>query len=300
MKICLRICWPLARDAAAVTLLVFAFEAATAAASYSSPTTSVPSVEATSHTSPPPMLSLGNVTIGASVLETVKRLGPPDVVQTTDLGHEWQWVEATGIDREVLADDDLIVRQILVAQPARIPDQTPPPLVQPAEFKALGIPVDDAAGAIAAGGGNPIVEPDPAVRAWDFPGGVLVGELENGVVGRLLALDDVWARRLGYLQPPPAADAPLNYRAPVLTQEFYAAYPPDALRANIEGTAVVRVLIDSGGAPKDARIVVTSGNSEIDGAALESVRRSKFRAARCDDVPCPGVYFDLQQYSIFR
>jgi TonB family protein len=92
----------------------------------------------------------------------------------------------------------------------------------------------------------------------------------------------------------------LVYRAPTLIQDYNVPYPSAALRANIEGTAVIRVLIDSSGAPKDARIVVPSGNADIDAAALESVRKSKFRAARCDDAACAGVYFDLQQYSIFK
>jgi TonB family protein len=286
MKICLRNFW---------VVLAVALEAA----NYSSP---LPSASApASYNSPLPgaQLVLGNIAIGASVLDAVKRFGPPDVVRTTDLGHEWQWVDETGLDREVLANDDMVVRQVLVAEPAPIAGQ-PPPLRQPMEFKVLGVLVDDAAGAIAAVGGNPIVEPDPTVRAWDLPGGVLVAELDNGVVARMLALDDTAARLLGYLQPPPPARMPAAYRAPVLTQDYYVPYPADALRGNVEGTAVVRVLIDPKGAPKDLSIVVASGNSAIDAAALESVRKSTFRPARCDGVPCAGVYFDLQDFSIFK
>jgi TonB family protein len=86
------------------------------------------------------------------------------------------------------------------------------------------------------------------------------------------------------------------YRAPRLTQDYSVPYPAAAWRANIEGRAVVRVLVDRTGAPKDMRIVVTSGDADIDAAALESVRKSTFRAARCDDSPCAGVYFDLQDF----
>jgi len=248
---------------------------------------------------PTPALALGEVTIGATVLDAVKRFGAPDVIRTTDLGHEWQWVETGGLDREVLADDDMIVHQVLIALPAPIEGQSPPPIIQPAEFHALAVSVDDAADAVESAGGTSIVEPDPAVRAWSFSGGVLVAELDGGAVGRLLALDDFMARRLGYLQPPPEV-RPAVYRAPILTRDFYASYPTAALRAGIEGRAVVRVLVDTAGAPKDVRIVVTSGNADIDAAALESARKSAFRPARCDDSPCAGVFYDLQDYSLIK
>ncbi|HEY5094293.1 MAG TPA: energy transducer TonB [Candidatus Eremiobacteraceae bacterium] len=248
---------------------------------------------------PPPRLALGSVAIGASVLDAVKIFGAPDVIRNIDLGHEWQWVEAGGLDREVLTDDDMTVRQVLVAVPASIEGESPPPVVQPPEFRALAVPVDDAAGAVAAAGGTSIVEPDPTIRAWSFPGGVLVAELESGAVGRLLALDDFMARVLGYLEPPPDMKSSV-YRAPLLTRDYYTSYPMAALRAGIEGRAVVRVLIDPTGTPANVRIVVSSGNADIDAAALESARKSAFRPAHCDDTPCQAVYFDLQDYSIVR
>jgi len=254
-----------------------------------------PSVQA----SPGDRLALGGVTVGVTVLDAVRAFGAPDVIRTTDLGHEWQWVEAGGLDREVLADDDMVVRQVLIARPSPIAGESPPPVVQPAEFRALAVSVDDAAGAVEAAGGTAIVEPDPSIRAWSFPGGVLVAELDGDIVGRLTALDDRMARRLGYLEPPPEVQ-PAIYRAPVLTREFYASYPIAALRAHIEGRAVVRVLVDPEGSPKDVRIVVSSGSADIDAAALESARKSEFRPARCDDSPCAGVYFDLQDYTLIE
>jgi TonB family protein len=246
--------------------------------------------------SPGSGLSLGGVTIGATVLDAVKAFGAPDVIRTTDLGHEWQWVETGGLDREVLTDDDMVVRQVLIARPAPIAGESPPPVVQPAEFHALAVSVDDAAVAVEAAGGTAIVEPDPSIRAWSFPGGVLVAELDGDIVGRLTTLDDRMARLLGYLQPPPERQ-PAIYRAPVLTRDFNASYPTAALRAGIEGRAVVRVLVDPNGTPKDVRIVVSSRNADIDAAALESARKSAFRPARCDDAACAGVFFDLQDYS---
>jgi TonB family protein len=244
-------------------------------------------------------LSLGKVILGSSVLDAVKLFGAPDVLRTTDLGHEWQWLDTGGLDREILTDDDMVVREVLVARPAPIAGESPAPAVQPAEFHALAVPVDEAAEAFAAAGGISIAEPDPAVRAWSFSGGVVIAELDNGVTGRLTALDDIMARRLGYLQPPPDI-RPSIYHAPVLTHDFIVPYPTTPWRENIEGRAVVRATIDTTGAPKDVRIVVSSGSADLDAAALESVRKSSFRSARCDDTPCPGVFYEVQDFALIH
>jgi len=248
----------------------------------------------------PQILSLGGVVIGHSVLDVVKWIGPPDVLRTTDVGHEWQWVDAGGLDREVLADDDMIVRQVLVAEPASIPGSKPPPIVQPAEFAALHVSADEAGAAIAKAGGEMIAEPDPSVRAWSLSGGVVVEELESGRVGQLLALDDLSARNLGYLSPAPFASVPLARRAPVMTNEFIVPYPDDAARDGIEGTVVLRVVIGANAGVERADIVVSSRNDEIDAAAVQSAKKSTYRPAQCDGTPCRGVYFDLQSYTLIR
>ena len=247
---------------------------------------------------PPPALSLAGVAIGSSVLTVVPLFGPPDVVRNTDVGHEWQWVEAGGLDREILTDDDMAVRQILVAEPTSIPGQKPQPETEPPEFPALGMTAVDATAAVEKAGGEAIAEPDPTVRAWSLPGGVVVAELEGGKVGQLLALDDLSARRLGYLQPPPPMTPPLVRRAPVMTKEYVTPYPDAAARAGIEGTVVVRVVVGVDGRPERADVVVSSHNAEIDAASVQSANKSEYRPAQCDGSPCRGVFFDLESYSL--
>jgi TonB family protein len=248
----------------------------------------------------PPTLSLGGVIIGSSILDVVKWIGPPDVVRTTDIGHEWQWVDAGGLDREVVTDDDMTVRQVLVAEPASLPNSKPAPTVQPAEFAALRVSADDAGVAIAKAGGEIIAEPDPTIRAWSLSGGVVVAELESGRVGQLLALDDLSARNLGYLSPPPFAALPLVRRAPVMTKEFVTPYPDSAARAGIEGIVVVRVVIGPDGGVERADIVVSSHDDEIDAASVQSAKKSTYRPAQCDGTPCLGVYFDLQSWTLIQ
>jgi TonB family protein len=295
MKICLRNTCRRVRESLACSVLALLFAGGAPAATAPPVATASPSARATAA----PQLSLGGVVVGASVLDAVKRYGAPDIVRTTDLGHEWQWLDTGGLDREVLTDDDMVVRQVLIAEPAPIAGESPAPTVQPAEFHALAVSVDEAANVFAAAGGTAIAEPDPAIRAWSFSGGVLVAELDNGVTGRLTALDDIMARRLGYLQPPPDI-RPSVYHAPVLTRDFVVPYPRAPLGDNVEGVAVVRTTIDPMGAPKDVRIVVTSGNADLDAAAVEAVRKSAFRPARCDNAPCPGVFYEVQEFTIFH
>jgi TonB family protein len=260
-----------------------------------------PAVSSSPAVSPsPPILSLGGVVIGHSVLDVVKWIGPPDVLRTTDSGHEWQWVDAGGLDREVLADDDMVVRQVLVAEPASVPGSKPAPIVQPAEFAALHVSADDAGVAIAKAGGEMIAEPDPTIRAWALSGGVVVEELESGRVGQLLALDDLSARNLGYLSPAPFASLPFVHRAPVMTKEFIVPYPDDAARAGIEGTAVLRVVVGPDGGVERVDVVVSSHNDEIDAASVQSAEKSTYRPAQCDGTPCRGVYFDLQSYTLIH
>jgi TonB family protein len=289
MKICLRNICRRVRDSLGCSVIA-ALLAAAAPAATTSPAAPAPVA---------PPLTLGGIAIGASVLDAVKRFGAPDVLRTTDLGHEWQWLDTGGLDREVLTDDDLVVREVLVAEPAPIAGESPPPAVQPAEFQALAVSVDDATNVFGAAGGIALAEPEPAIRAWSFSGGVVVAEVEDGITGRLTAFDDIMARRLGYLQPPPDI-IPSIYHAPVVTRDFNVPYPITPWRDGIEGRAVVRATIDPSGAPKDVRIVVTSGNADLDAAAIEAVRKSSYRGARCDDVPCPGVYYGLQDFAIYH
>jgi TonB family protein len=248
----------------------------------------------------PPVLTLGGVNIGQSILEVVRWIGPPDVVRTTDVGHEWQWVDEGGLDREILTDDDMIVRQVLVAEPASLPGSKPPPIVQPAEFAALGVTATDAGVAVAKAGGESIAEPDPTIRAWALSGGVVVAELESGRVGQLLALDDLSARHLGYLTPPPGAALPLVRRAPVMIKEFVTPYPDSAARTGMEGTVVVRVVVGPDGGVERADVVVSAHNDEIDAASVQSAKKSTYRPAQCDGTPCRGVYFDLQSWTLIQ
>ncbi|PPT92747.1 energy transducer TonB [Xanthomonas theicola] len=57
-------------------------------------------------------------------------------------------------------------------------------------------------------------------------------------------------------------------------------YPSAALRRGDSGTVVVRVEVDAGGAPAGVALVKRSGSRELDRAAMETVRRWRFRPAQ--------------------
>jgi TonB family protein len=236
---------------------------------------------------PPPPLTLGGIAIGRSVLEAVRSLGMPDVVDTTDSGHLWQWARSDGLDREVMTDDDLVVTQVLVARtvssPSNRPTATPAPA--PRELPLLGMSPADAGAAVVPLGGVALPQPDPDVRAWSYRGGVVVAQSSSGAVVRVIALDDRSARFRGFLQPPLAAAV---RTAPKLVSAIVSHPLPAGA-----GIAIVRVTIDAQGRVADEKVVVPSGDGDVDRWVLENIRKSTFLPATCAGVPCAGVYLDI-------
>jgi protein TonB len=58
------------------------------------------------------------------------------------------------------------------------------------------------------------------------------------------------------------------------------AYPPAAKRLRLQGTAIVRVLVNLEGKPESVRLETSSGASVLDDAAVEAVRHWTFVPAR--------------------
>ncbi len=236
--------------------------------------------------------SLAGVTLGQSVLSVSASLGPPDLVQSTDDGQEWRWFDGKGIDVDLLADDALIVHQILIARPQS--QGRPAPLVQPKEWALLESGRGRAENALAAAGAQRQPEPERTIGAWRLGSQLLVLEFSGEAVTKMLLLDDASARRFGYLGPHPLS----AYRAPRLARQAAVEYPKGAIRDRAQGVVVVRVVVGVAGAVKDARVILSSGNADIDAAETQSMRQSTFRPARCDGVPCEGVFLDREDYSL--
>jgi protein TonB len=60
-------------------------------------------------------------------------------------------------------------------------------------------------------------------------------------------------------------------------------YPLDLFDQGQEGEALVRVLVDERGTVDSVEVAESSGNAELDHAALESLRTTRFTPARRGD-----------------
>lgn len=77
-------------------------------------------------------------------------------------------------------------------------------------------------------------------------------------------------------------------------------YPPMALRRRIEGTVGLKILVTAQGTAGQVQVTSSSGSSLLDKAAVETVRKWKFKPARRGDTPIPGwamqrIAFNLPQ-----
>ncbi|MDQ2817632.1 MAG: energy transducer TonB [Candidatus Eremiobacteraeota bacterium] len=248
--------------------------------------------------SSPPLspLSLGGIIVGQPVLDSVRVYGAPDLVQTIDDGHEWRWYDAAGIDRDLLTDDALKVRRIMLSRPQRLPKRPAPALVQPPEAPVLDANSSGADRTMRDLGAKLLrTPPDYSAVVWRLGDGVVVAELQAGRVARLLGLDWEAATALGYL---PGGTVATKHRPPVLLHLKALGYPRSAVDARAQGVVVLKVEIDSAGKVGAVSILVSSGHSDIDDAEVRTMQGSTFEPARCADVPCAGIYLDREEYEI--
>jgi TonB family protein len=238
-------------------------------------------------------LTLGGATIGAPVEALTRAFGSPGLVQTTDDGHEWRWFDAGGLDVDILVDNTLTVRQVLVSRPEEV-NGTPSKLVQPREFPVLEQPSGTAAASMRSSGAVREPEPENSVTAWRVAGGLVVLELRDGRVRKILALDNASAANHGYVPGPHGA----SYRSPRLLHQYPVDYPKRAIERRAEGVVVVAVDLASTGSAKSVRVIVSSGDADIDAAEVLSMRRSTFAPARCNGEPCDGIYLDREEYTL--
>lgn len=101
---------------------------------------------------------------------------------------------------------------------------------------------------------------------------------------------------------PSAAPAPARSTAsnasPVPTSQPAPRYPRNALRAGAEGTVQVQVDVGPDGVPISVALASGSGNRELDRAALEAVRRWRFRPAIANGEPTVGRVTVPIQFSV--
>ncbi len=75
---------------------------------------------------------------------------------------------------------------------------------------------------------------------------------------------------------------------PIAGQNPSPRYPPAALRRRESGTVMVRVDVGPDGVPTSTSLVEGSGSRDLDKAALDAVRRWRFRPAQVNGRPTVG------------
>ncbi len=83
-------------------------------------------------------------------------------------------------------------------------------------------------------------------------------------------------------QPKPVASTEVPPKTESLAQP---AYPEEARKAGVEGKAIVEVTVGADGVMRRCSLVVSSGNAQLDEAALQAVHVSKFAPGTKDGKP---------------
>ena len=86
----------------------------------------------------------------------------------------------------------------------------------------------------------------------------------------------------------PARPAAVASREPVPIETPAPRYPAQAMRRGESGTVLVRIQIGPDGVPTDASIERSSRSRTLDRAALDTVKRWRFRPAQGADGPVAG------------
>jgi len=246
--------------------------------------------------SPAPHFAYQGLRLGASVAKMIAREGPPNVV-STDVGHVWTW-ERGGNRIRLTTDDDGIVRMIdvLPAQNEHVAwtlPSTPPKalvfgaLTPSAADARLGTPDVKGAGSFPDSGASADFR---AYRLTGNQGAVLLFDAASKRLAEVFYGDRAFLARSGLLARG-GQNAP-HYSAPILQHEGNADYPPTIK----EGDAFLRVSVDKRGAVADAQIFVTSGDPQLDRAAVVTAKADIFTPASLEGMPVDAIVFVRQEF----
>ncbi|HYK52176.1 MAG TPA: energy transducer TonB [Candidatus Eremiobacteraceae bacterium] len=227
-----------------------------------------------------PAITLDGIAVGSPVLDASRRLGFPDGgAFSTNAGSIWRWTNRDGLDIEIYTDDQLVIQSITVTR------EKADSKAEPSEIPLLGLDASAAASAALAAGAGPLVTTPkrPNAYVWPLRGGYLDAETDGQKVVRLRALDPTFARRWRYAGEPLAV-VPV-YTAPDIVMNTIAHPLPAG-----QGSDLILVSLDASGKVVDAKVIVGSGDSDVDNWSLRCVRVTIFKPATCAGVPCPGNY----------
>lgn len=155
-------------------------------------------------------------------------------------------------------------------QPTETPREVP---------RVADVPVDEAAGAVEGGQVGGVVGGQAGGIVGGQLGGVVGGQLGGQLGGQVGGTGDMPVRVGGNVKPP------------VAVTRVEPLYTEAARRARIQGLVIIEAVIDRQGNVTEARVLKPLPLG-LDTAALEAVKRWKFRPGTLNGQPVP-VYYNL-------
>ncbi|MBC5816467.1 MAG: energy transducer TonB [Candidatus Eremiobacteraeota bacterium] len=243
-----------------------------------------------------------DIALGQSVTALIKAHGAPDVV-TTDVGQVWTW--DTGGDKVRVTTDDSGIVHLFDVLPSpkkqvSFPLAMTPPLLL--NFGVMTLPeaqghlkamTDFSAyatfpdtGAKAAVQAYNITPATEAILLFDDP----AQTLREAFYG-----ERPYLVRDGLLPAGTSPKAP-HFTAPVIIHQGAADYPA----TKQEGDAYIRLAVDKNGAVTDATMFVSSGDTDLDRAALAGGKMYTFKPATLDGMPVASVFFHKETFRTLR
>ncbi|MDP9016836.1 MAG: TonB family protein, partial [Candidatus Eremiobacteraeota bacterium] len=122
---------------------------------------------------------------------------------------------------------------------------------------------------------------------------VLLFDDPTKVLNEVFYGDHIFLARGGLL-PAGSQGALPHFTAPSLVHVGSTDYPP----TKKEGDVFLRILVDKAGAVTDATVFVSSGDGDLDRAAVVSAQHSTFLPAKIDNTPVNAVAFYRQEYRL--
>ncbi|GAC1392474.1 MAG: hypothetical protein NVSMB31_10640 [Vulcanimicrobiaceae bacterium] len=240
-----------------------------------------------------------DLSLGMPVTKLISSHGSPTVV-TTDVGQVWTW-ESNGTKVRVTTDDDGVVHMmdLLPAQKEgftfMVPGAAPLPLhfgaltvasaderLIPPEFRGTALFPDN--GAKAEFRAYKVTPSADIVLLFDDPAKLLT-EVFYG--------DRLFLARGGLLPAGSQGVLP-HFTAPALVHVGSTDYPP----TKKEGDVFVRISVNKDGSVREATVFVSSGDGDLDRAAVVAAQHATYLPAKIDDVPVSAVAFYREEYRL--
>lgn len=240
-----------------------------------------------------------DLALGEPVATLIKSHGSPNVV-TTDVGQIWTWDSDAGEVR-VTSDDDGIVQLFDILPSTRGPvsfalPSTPPLLLN---FGLMTVPEAEthfaSLQAFAANATFPDNGEKADVRGYNVGPATLAillfGQGTKTLGEAFYGYHDYLAH--AGVVPGGTDPAQVAFTAPVLIHHGSSDYPP----TKNQGDAFVRVSVDAAGKVSTAKILSTSGDIDLDRAAISTAMSYTFKPATRNGVAVASVFFHKE---IFR